>query len=140
MTNGDNTLDDPIRELAVHRLLHRYVAAVDAQDIDAIRACFGADGRMTARGVDRTGDELADFYRTALAFPTLHLITGITVADRADGLVAAGCGLFAIEMPADGWRGVSGRYDDVIRVDGTTATFVHRTITIAGRVRISPTD
>jgi hypothetical protein len=132
------TIDDPVRELAVHRLLQRYVAAVDAHDIAAIRACFGDDGLLTVRGTSYTGDELADFYRAHLTFPTLHLVTGITITDRPDGLVVAGCGLFAIEMPDDGWRGVSGRYDDVIRVDGTTATFVHRSITIAGRARLSP--
>jgi hypothetical protein len=138
VTADDTNIDDPVRELAVHRLLHRYVAAVDAQDVDAIRVCFGANGSMALRGVERTGDELADFYRARLAFPTLHLITGITIADRPDGLVVAGCGLFAIEMPDDGWRAVSGRYDDVIRIDGGTATFVRREITIAGRVRLSP--
>lgn len=122
----------------VHQLLHRYVAAVDAQDVDAIRACFGVDGTMLLRGVERTGDELGAFYRAQLTFPTLHLISGITVDPRPDGLVDAGCTLFAVEMREDGWRGVAGRYDDVVRVDDGAATFVRRHITISQRVRISP--
>lgn len=128
----------PDHSWTVHQLLHRYVAAVDAHDIDAIRACFATDGTMVLRGVERRGDELAAFYRAQLTFPTLHLITGITVSARPDDLVGAGCGLFAIEMRDDGWRGVVGRYDDVVRIDGATATFVRREITIARRVRISP--
>lgn len=122
----------------VHRLLHRYVAAVDAQDVDTIRACFGTDGTLVLRGVERRGDDLAAFYRERLAFPTLHLITGITVTSGPGGDVTAGCGLFAVEMRDDGWRGVVGRYDDVVHVDGDAATFVRREITIARRVRISP--
>lgn len=125
-------------EWAVHRLLHRYVAAVDARDIDAVGACFGADGVMTVRGGEYTGEGLRAFYRDHLVVPTLHFVTGIAVTDRTDGLVASTCGLFAIEMHADGWRGLAGRYDDVIRIEGDVATFVRRAITLGDRVRLTP--
>ena len=123
---------------AVNRLLHRYVAAVDARDIEAVAACFGAGGVMTVRGGEYVGDALRAFYRDHLVVPTLHFVTGVAVSERADGLVASTCGLFAIEMHADGWRGLAGRYDDVIRLDGDTATFVRRAISLGERVRLTP--
>ena len=122
----------------VHQLLHRYVAAVDARDIDAIAACFGAQGVMTVRGGEYTGDALRAFYRDHLVVPTLHFVTGIAVSDRPDGLVDSTCGLFAIEMHPDGWRGLAGRYHDVIRLDGDTATFERRAISLGERVRLTP--
>lgn len=125
-------------EWAVHRLLHRYVAAVDGRDADAVAACFGTDGVLAVRGVERTGDEIAGFYRDKLTVPTLHFVTGIAVTERPDGLVASTCGLFAIEMRDTGWTGVAGRYDDMIRMDGDAATFVHRAISLGDRVRLTP--
>lgn len=125
-------------EWSVHRLLHRYIAAVDACDPAAIAACFGTDGVMTVRGREYTGAPLTEFYRDHLVVPTLHFVTGISVTPRPEGLVGSTCGLFAIEMHDDGWRGITGRYDDVIRVDGDTSTFVHRAITLGDRVRLSP--
>jgi SnoaL-like domain len=125
-------------EWAVHRLLHRYVAAVDGREPGAVATCFGADGVLAVRGHEYTGNELCAFYRERLVVPTLHFVTGISVTERPDGVVTSTCGLFAIEMHGDGWRGVAGRYDDVIRVDGDDATFVRRTIILGERVRLSP--
>ena len=132
------TDDAVIAELAVHRLLHRYVAAVDALDPEQVGACFAPGGVLVVRGVERTDEQIVAFYRERLTFPTLHLITGITIASRDDGLVEAGCNLFAIEMRESGWHGVSGRYDDVIRVEDARAVFVRRHIGIHQRVTLTP--
>jgi hypothetical protein len=125
-------------EWAVHRLLHRYIDAADRCDADAVGECFDGDGVLLVRGTERRGDEIVAFYRQRLTVPTLHFVTGITVSERAGGLVDAGCGLLAMEMPETGWTAVAGRYDDVIRLDGDDARFVSRTITIDSRFALAP--
>lgn len=135
-------MTDDATDWQVHRLLHRYIAAVDGRDADGVAACFVSDGRLTVRGVGYAGDEIAAFYSEKLIVPTLHFITGVTIGARDDGLVTSTCGLFAIEMHDDGWRGIAGRYDDVITVDPDgrrdAARFVSRSITFHPRVRLSP--
>ncbi len=125
-------------EWQVHRLLHRYIAAVDAHDADAVAACFDDGGVLVVRGVERSGGEIVAFYREKLTVPTLHFVTGISVIERPDGVVAAGCGLFALEMADTGWSGVAGRYDDLIRIAEGDATFARRELTIDQRVRLTP--
>ena len=124
------------RELAAHRLLQQYAAAVDARDPEGVAALFAPGGTLTVRDLELTGADIADFYRSRLTFPTLHFVTGITVAER-DGRLDVACGFFAIEMPESGWSGVAGRYQDVIRVEASVATFVSRTITVHQRVALA---
>lgn len=125
------------REVAAHRLLHHYAAAVDARDPDGVAALFAPGGTLTVRDLDLTGAAIADFYRSRLTVPTLHFVTGITVAERTDGRLDVACGFFAIEMPESGWSGVAGRYQDVMRVETSVATFVSRTIAVHQRVALA---
>jgi hypothetical protein len=126
------------RELAAHRLLHHYAASVDARDPDAVAALFAPGGTLVLRDLELTGPAIADFYRSRLTFPTLHFVTGITVAERPDGWLDVACGFFAIEMPAAGWSGVAGRYHDLVRVEAGSGAFVSRSITVDQRVALSP--
>jgi hypothetical protein len=124
------------REVAVRRLIDLYAHACDTDDVELLVSLFGSGGEVCVRGESKRGDDLRAYYAPRLAVPSLHFTTGLTVSERDDGLVDATCGFFAIEMPSDRWRGIAGRYTDVIDIsegaDGS-ASFVSRTITTVGQ-------
>jgi hypothetical protein len=139
MTTGEPMREHRItvdREIAVRRLLDLYAHACDTADVELLVSLFGSGGEVRVRGESKRGDDLRAYYAPRIAVPSLHFTTGLTVSERADGLVDATCGFFAIEMPSDRWRGVAGRYTDVIDIsDGAdgAARFVSRSITTIGQ-------
>jgi ketosteroid isomerase-like protein len=86
---------DPADQLALHELVHRYAAAVDGRDTDAVAGLFTPDAVLV---VPDPPDRLhpvvehhgPDGVRTALAAleqfrRTIHEITGIVLDREADG-------------------------------------------------------
>jgi hypothetical protein len=122
------------REVAVRRLIDRYAHGCDTNDPALVASLFGATGELVVRGVVYTGNEIREFYTGRLDIPTLHFMTGITIAERGDDLLDVTCGLFALEMPDEAARGVVGRYHDVVRLADGVAEFVRREIDISGRL------
>lgn len=123
----------PETELAIRRLLDRYVHCCDTIDVDAVARLFGDDGVLTVRGRSYSGDAVVGFYRARLTVPTLHAVTGLQMAARADGRVDSTCGFTAVEMRDEAWTLVIGRYTDVVEVRDLEARFVERTIDIVGK-------
>jgi hypothetical protein len=130
----DGLMDD---EIAVRRLLDHYADACDRDDAERVGELFDGDGVLIVRGREYRGGEIVEFYRERLDVASLHFTTGMHLSTRPDGLVGSTCGFAAIEMPDDGWSLVTGRYDDVVRVDSGTARFVERRISVRGRRSIS---
>ena len=121
------------RELAVRRLIDRYADACDHDDASAVAANFAADGVLRVRDRAFRGDGIVAFYADRLDVASLHFTTGLRITAGPDGATASTCGFAAIEMAAGGWALVTGRYDDVVRVEGGEAWFVERRITVHGR-------
>jgi hypothetical protein len=130
--------DEPMNdEVAVRRLIDHYADACDRDDADRVGQLFEDDGVLVVRGHDYRGAEILEFYRARLDVASLHFTTGVYLTALPDGLVGSTCGFAAIEMPDTGWSLITGRYDDVVRVDGDVARFVERRISVRGRRSIA---
>jgi hypothetical protein len=138
-TSGDDGLDRlerVERELAVRRLIDRYAHACDTDDAELAASLYAADGALVVRETSRSGGQILDYYRGRLALPTLHFTTGLTIAERDDGLLDVTCGFLALEVPGGSARAVVGRYHDVVRVVDGDARFVMRHIAVGAKLPI----
>jgi hypothetical protein len=137
---GDSVSRDPDRfeeiqrEVSVRRLVDRYAHGCDTDDAALVASLFGDDGVLLVRDDVWAGDDLVRYYEARLTLPTLHFTTGLTITERADGLLDSTCGFIAIEMPGDEVRAVAGRYTDTVRVVDGEATFVSRRIDVTRRI------
>jgi hypothetical protein len=134
----DDQLERLTREVVVRRLIDGYADACDHDDAVAVASLFAADGVLRVRDREYRGDDIVAFYAERLDLASLHFTTGLRLTDRPDGRIASTCGFAALEMPADGWAVVTGRYDDVVRIADGDARFVERRISVFGRRALGP--
>ena len=107
---------------ALHDLVARYFLAADGDDLDGLRACFGADASFAIAGwIGGSGREgIVDFLveqRRRMGL-TLHTPSSVLIAvdgDRAKGLIGA-----QLEMVIDGVTvfGAVRYRDTYVREDG----------------------
>src|SRR3954466_12001082 len=119
---------------AARALIQAYPVLVDAADAAGVTALFAEDGSLQTATTSFDGREaILDFYATRLGGSKLHLVTDIRVtgvAAREQGEIAGRSRFVALvgtsERPQLTW----GTYEDRIVVDGGTARFQVRRITM----------
>ena len=126
---------DPEVRTDVGDLLFRYAAGIDQRDWELFRSCFTdeCEADYGAIGVWHSGDEITTWMRDVHepAGHTMHRITNVMVAPRADG-VGARSYVEALVMFADNANGTraTGFYDDELVQTGDGWKIARRRFTM----------
>ncbi len=139
-----------VRE-AIQALQRRYADALDSKDMAAWLACFDKDGAYYVTGADNEAAGLPiclmmdDSYERLVDrvtyvtkvwpgsfedYQTRHFVQPLHVESQGNGLfgVKSNLAVFATDPRGRTSLFVAGRYQDLVRVSGTTALFKERKV------------